>query len=97
MPTYISLLRFTQKGIESIKEGPTRLDRAKQAFRAAGGELKAFYLVTGRYDAVAISEMPNDEAVARVALANASMGNIRSETSRAFTEDEYRKIIASLP
>ena len=97
MPTYISLLRFSQKGIESIKEGPTRLDRAKQAFRAAGGELKAFYLVTGRYDAVAISEMPNDEAVARVALANASMGNIRSETSRAFTEDEYRKIIASLP
>jgi uncharacterized protein with GYD domain len=97
MPTYISLLRFTQKGIESIKEGPTRLDRAKQAFRAAGGELKAFYLITGRYDAVAISEMPNDEAVARVALANASMGNIRSETSRAFTEDEYRKIIASLP
>ncbi len=97
MPTYISLLRFTQKGIESIKEGPTRLDRAKQAFRAAGGELKTFYLVTGRYDAVAISEMPNDEAVARVALANASMGNIRSETSRAFTEDEYRKIIASLP
>ena len=97
MPTYISLLRFTQKGVESIKEGPTRLDRAKQAFRAAGGELKAFYLVTGRYDAVAISEMPNDEAVARVALANASMGNIRSETSRAFTEDEYRKIVVSLP
>jgi len=97
MSTYISLLRFTQKGIESIKEGPTRLDRAKQAFRAAGGELKAFYLVTGRYDGVAISEMANDEAVARVALANASMGNIRSETSRAFTEDEYRKIIASLP
>ncbi len=97
MPTYISLLRFTQKGIESIKEGPARLDRAKQAFRAAGGELKAFYLVTGRYDAVAISEMPNDEAVARVALANASGGNIRSETSRAFTEDEYRKIISSLP
>jgi len=49
------------------------------------------------YDAIAVSEMPNDEAVARVALANASMGNIRSETSRAFTEDEYRKIIATLP
>ena len=97
MPTYISLLRFTQKGVESIKEGPARLDRAKQAFRAAGGELKAFYLVTGRYDAVVISEMPNDEAVARVALANASGGNIRSETSRAFTEDEYRNIVKSLP
>jgi len=36
MPTYISLIRFTQKGIEGIKEGPARLDRAKQVFRAAG-------------------------------------------------------------
>jgi uncharacterized protein with GYD domain len=42
-------------------------------------------------------EMPNDEAVARVALASASMGNVRTETARAFTEDEYRKIIAALP
>jgi uncharacterized protein with GYD domain len=97
MPTYISLIRFTQKGMETIKEGPKRLDAAKERFRAAGGELKAFYLVTGQYDAVAISELPNDEAVARLALANGSMGNIRTETLRAFTEDEYRKIIAALP
>ncbi len=97
MPTYISLIRFTQKGMETIKEGPKRLDAAKERFRAAGGELKAFYLVTGQYDAVAISELPNDEAVARLALANGSMGNIRTETLRAFTEGEYRKIIAALP
>ena len=44
MPTYITLLHFTQKGMETIKEGPARLDRAKQAFKAAGAELKAFYL-----------------------------------------------------
>lgn len=97
MPTYISLIRFTQKGIETIKEGPKRLDAARERFRAAGGELKAFYLVTGQYDAVAITELPNDEAVARVALANGAMGNVRTETLRAFTEDEYRKIVAALP
>jgi uncharacterized protein with GYD domain len=97
MPTYISLIRFTQKGIEAIKEGPKRLDAAKEQFRAAGGELKAFYLVTGQYDAVAISELPNDEVVARVALGNGSRGNVRTETLRAFTEDEYRKIVAALP
>ena len=97
MPTYISLIRFTQKGMETIKEGPKRLEAAKQRFRAAGGELKAFYLVTGQYDAVAITELPNVEAAARVALGNGSMGNVRTETLRAFTEDEYRKIIAALP
>jgi uncharacterized protein with GYD domain len=97
MPTYISLIRFTQKGMETIKEGPKRLDAAKERFRAAGGELKAFYLVTGQYDAVAISELPNDEAAARLALATGSMGNVRTETLRAFSEDEYKKIIAALP
>lgn len=97
MPTYISLLHFTQKGVENIKDGPKRVDAAKQAFRAAGAELKAFYLVTGRYDALVISEAPNDETVAKLALATAALGNVRTETLRAFTEDEYRKIIASLP
>ena len=61
MPTYISLIHFTQKGVETIKDGPKRLDAARQAFRAAGAELKAFYLVTGRYDAIATGEPPNDE------------------------------------
>jgi len=97
MPTYISLIRFTQKGVETIKEGPSRLDRAKQMYRSAGAEMKAFYLVTGRYDAVVISEAPNDEVVARLALAAGALGNVRTETLRAFSEDEYRKIVAALP
>jgi len=97
MPTYISLIRWTQKGIENIKEGPDRLEAAKKAFQEAGGELKEFYLVTGQYDAVVIGEFPNDETVAKVALATGSQGNIRTETLRAFTEDEYRRIITGLP
>jgi len=97
MPTYISLIRYTQKGIEDIKESPARLDAAKQAFRAAGAELKQWYLVMGQYDAVVISEAPNDETVAKLALAIGSKGAVRTESFRAFTEDEYRKIIAALP
>jgi uncharacterized protein with GYD domain len=81
MPTYISLIRFTQKGVETIREGAKRLDTAKQAFRDAGAELKAFYLVTGQYDAVAISEAPNDETVAKLSLKTAAMGNVRTEIS----------------
>ena len=68
MPTYISLINFTQKGAEAIKDGPKRLAAAKQRFRDAGAELKAFYLVTGQYDAVSIVEAPNDEVVAKLAL-----------------------------
>ena len=95
MPTYVTFISFTQKGVESIKDGSKRLDAARQAFRAAGAELKSFYLVMGQYDAIAISEAPSDEVVAKLALATAAAGNVRTTTSRAFTEDEYRRIIAS--
>jgi uncharacterized protein with GYD domain len=97
MPTYISLLNFTQQGIEKIKESPARLDRARQAFKEMGAELKSFHLVMGRYDAVVISEAPNDETVGKLVLMIGAQGNVRTETLRAFTEDEYRKMIAALP
>ena len=97
MPTYISLLHYTQQGLASAKNGPARLDAAKEAYRKAGGEVKGFYLTMGRYDIVLIAELPNDEAVAKLALSLGSAGNVRSETFRAFSEPEYRKIVAALP
>jgi uncharacterized protein with GYD domain len=97
MPTYIHLVRFTQKGIENIKEGATRLDTVKQAYKAMGAEVKAFYLVMGQYDGVVIVEAPNDETIAKISLASGTRGTVRTETLRAFTEEEYRKILAALP
>jgi uncharacterized protein with GYD domain len=97
MPTYITLLRYTQKGIEAAKEAPARRDAARKMFAAAGAKLKAVYLTMGRYDAVAIVEAPDDETIARLALTGGSQGFLRTETMRAFTEDEHNKIIASLP
>ncbi len=96
MPTYMSLLRYTDQGVRNIKESPKRLDAAKQAFRKAGGELKQWYLAMGRYDAVVISEAPNDETASKMLLATAALGNVRTETFRVFGEDEYRKVIAEM-
>ena len=97
MATYIILTNWTQKGIENVKESPDRLDAAKKAFQAAGGELKEFYLVMGKYDMVVVGEAPDDATAATLALAIGSGGAVRTETLRAFTEDEYREIIAALP
>jgi uncharacterized protein with GYD domain len=96
MPTYISLCSWTQQGIEKVKDSPARLDAAKKAFKAAGAELKQFYLTMGRCDMVIVSEAPNDETAAKAALTVAANGSIRTETLRAFTEDEYRKLLGSL-
>jgi uncharacterized protein with GYD domain len=97
MATYVSLIKFTQQGITNIKDAAARLDSRKESLRALGTELKAFYLTMGRYDVVAIIEAPNDETAAKAALASGSDGNVTTETLRAFTEDEYRAIIAALP
>src|SRR5437899_12511029 len=96
MPTYVTLLRFTQKGIEAIKEGPARLDAAKEAYRTAGAKLREFYLVTGKYDAVVIAEAPDDETAVKLSLAIGSKGNVRIETSRSFTVEEYRRMVTGM-
>ena len=97
MATYIMLIRYTHKGIENIKESPARLDGGKEAFKAVGAEVKEFYLVSGQYDIVVVAEAPDDETITKAALSIGSVGAIRTETLRAFTEAEYRKIIAALP
>ena len=97
MGTYVALCSWTQKGIDHVKDSPARLDEAKKAFQAIGGQIKAFYLVMGRYNMVIVGEAPDDETAAKLALAIGSRGEIRTETLRAFPEDEYRKIIAALP
>jgi uncharacterized protein with GYD domain len=97
MPTYITLTSYTQKGIENIKESPARLDAVKQAARRMGGEVKAFYLTMGQYDIVLVAEAPNEETLAKLLLTIGAQGNVRTQTLRAFTEDEFRKIVAELP
>lgn len=96
MPTYISLINWTDQGIRDIKEAPQRTEAVKKATEAAGGKWLGFYLTMGRYDIVAILELPSDEAAAAFALSLGRRGNVRTETLRAFTEDQYRGIIAKV-
>jgi uncharacterized protein with GYD domain len=97
MPTYITLAHYTQQGISNIKDSPARLDAAKQAAQALGAEVKAVYLTMGQYDLVVVIEAPDEETVAKLILATGAQGNVRTETLRAFTEAEFRKLVAALP
>lgn len=96
MPTYVSLVEFTQDGIENIEDSPDRLDAAKELAEELGGEITDFYLTFGRYDIVVVSEFPDDETYARFALAVASQGAVSTETLKAFPEDDYRDVVADL-
>lgn len=96
MPTYIALLKWTQQGVAKIKDSPKRLDAGREAFKKAGAEIKETYLTMGRYDLVCIIDAPDDETVARVLLQLGAQGNVQTETLKAFSEDQYRRILGSL-
>ena len=96
MPHFVTLIRYTQQGIAKIKESPVRLEAAKKTAEKVGGKIHAWYLTMGQYDAVIISEFPSDEAVAKFALLVWTLGNVTTETLRAFTEGEYRNIVGAL-
>lgn len=96
MPTYLSLVEYTQDGIKHVEDSPDRLDAAKSLAEELGGEVTDFYLTMGQYDIVVVSEFPDDETYAQFALNVGRRGAVTTETLKAFPEDEYRDIIHEL-
>lgn len=96
MPTYIILMEYTQEGIANVDESPGRLEKARELAESKDSRITGFYLTFGGYDAVAILEAPDDATAAELVLTVAKGGSVRSETLKAFPEDEYRDIIAGL-
>jgi uncharacterized protein with GYD domain len=97
MATYMVMSKWTSQGLQNLKQSPARLDAARKAYESVGIKMSHFWIVTGQYDMIAILEAPDDAAVAKAILTSASQGSFTTETCRAFTEDEYRKIIGGLP
>ena len=96
MTTYLMLLNWTDQGIRNIKESPKRMDAAKKLAKEFGGEIKTVYMTQGNFDLALVAEMPNDEKTASFVLKLGSLGNVRTTTLKAYSEDDYRKITGGL-
>lgn len=96
MTRYLILFRYTQQGIQKIKESPARVKAAKDTYEEAGAHVKAFYALMGRYDTVFIAEAPDDETIMKANARVASQGFVTTETLRAFTEEEFGKLIGGI-
>ncbi len=94
MPKYVSLINWTQQGIASYKESPARAAKAGEMARKHGGRLVELYWTLGAYDLVGVFEMPDDASLTAMALEVGAIGGIRTTTLRAFTEDEFKQILA---
>ncbi|PSH68332.1 GYD family protein [Phyllobacterium brassicacearum] len=96
MTTYVMLINWTDQGVKTVRESPSRLDAARKLLAEMGGSFKEFYLTMGEYDMVVIGEASDDAVMARFALTLAMKGNVRTRTLKAFPEAAYREIINSL-
>jgi uncharacterized protein with GYD domain len=97
MPTYIALGNWTEKGLETIKDGPSRLDSSKRILEKCGGKLHAFYVLLGGPPDVIISfEAPDNRTAARIALEMAAHGTIRGSVHPTLGEDDYKEVVAKL-
>ncbi len=97
MGTYILLANYTDQGIRNIKDSPKRAEAARKAIQDMGGDMTGLYLTMGTYDLIVILEAPSDEVVAKFVLTLGALGNVRTTTLKAFTETEFRDIVAGLP
>lgn len=97
MQTYVFLTRFTTQGIENVHESPERTEHAKSMVESMGGTWRSFFVTMGRYDGLVVAEFPDAETAASAALALGSGGNVATETLRAFTLEEFRDVVDSMP
>ena len=97
MPKFVILCNLTEKGIRNVKDGPQRVRESISAVEAAGAKIEAWYLTMGSYDIVAVLDVPNDEMAATMLLALGAQGNVRTQSLRAFSLDDFERIVAQLP
>ena len=94
MQTYISLVKFTQHGLQTMKEkGVERAEMVKQHAKKLGGKLVQSYYCLGKYDVIAVWEFPDNKTAMKAAVMNAAMGHIQITTMPAVHRDEWKSLL----
>lgn len=96
MPTYVSLLKWTEQGAKNARESTKRAEEAKAAVRKLGGKLTTILWTQGSYDAVAITDFPNEDSAMAFLIGIAGAGNVRTETLRAYSASHMERIFAKM-
>ena len=93
MPTYVSLIHWTEQGIKNYKDTASRAADFSKLVESLGGRVRELLWTVGEYDIVSIAEFPDDETGTAALLQVGSLGNVRTSTMRAFDADEMGAII----
>jgi uncharacterized protein with GYD domain len=95
MPSYLSLLRFTDKGAANLRKSPTRAAAFAKAAAKHGVRVAAQSWTVGAYDGFLLLSADTESKVLRCLADLVAGGNVRTETLRAFDAAEFAKITAA--
>src|SRR5712691_5901460 len=93
MPTYVSLINWTDQGVKNFRDTVDRSAKAEEAMGKLGVTFKELYWTVGPYDIVSVVEAPDEQSATAALLMVAAQGNIRTTTLRAFTRDEMARVV----
>ena len=93
MPTYVSLIRFTEQGAKNVRDTQRRAAAFRDAAQDAGVTVREVYWTTGAYDGLLLLDAPDEQSVTAVMVGLSALGNVRTQTMRAFDESEIGAII----
>jgi uncharacterized protein with GYD domain len=96
MVTYVVLAKFTDQGIRNAKESPKRADAFKEMAKTFGVTVKEIVWTQGRYDIVTLVEAPDETSTMSLSLSLSALGNVRTESLRAFSAAEMTKIVGKM-
>ena len=96
MAHYVILAKFTDQGIRAVKDTAKRAKAFRELAQGMGVKVKEIYWTLGRYDVVLTMEAAQDESVASLMMKAGSLGNLKSETLRAFNEAEIESVLSKV-
>jgi uncharacterized protein with GYD domain len=96
MAHYVLLTDFTDQGAKTVKDTVKRADAFRQMAEKSGVKVHALFWTLGQHDVVAIAEAPDDIAATALSLSVAALGNVRTQTMRAFNADEMKTIVSKI-
>jgi uncharacterized protein with GYD domain len=96
MANYVSLLQFTEQGIRTVNDTIKRSAAATAEAEKMGLKVTDSFWTMGAYDVVLLLDAPDDETMTAFALRLASLGNVKTQTMRAFRKEEMESILAKV-
>jgi uncharacterized protein with GYD domain len=96
MPRYVVLANWTDQGMRNVKHTTERMDHGGELAEKHGLKLEQAYWTVGPYDMVTVFEAPDDEALSAHLLEIGSLGNVRTTTLRAYSEEEMSGLLQRL-